>query len=66
MGYRVAGALGSACATFGVVLPSFIIISVISFVLQEFSRYEAVQFAFNGIRAGVLALVIKAFYSMYK
>jgi chromate transporter len=66
VGYRVAGALGSACATFGVVLPSFIIISIISLVLKEFSQYEAVQFAFNGIRAGVLALVIKAFYSMYK
>lgn len=66
VGYRVAGVLGSACATFGVVLPSFIIISLISLVLKEFSQYEVVQFAFNGIRAGVLALVIKAFYSMYK
>lgn len=66
VGYRVAGALGSACATLGVVLPSFVIISIISLVLKEFSQYEAVQFAFNGIRAGVLALVIKAFYSMYK
>ena len=47
-------------------LPSFIVISIISLVLKEFSQYEVVKFAFNGIRAGVLALVIKAFYSMYK
>ncbi len=66
VGYRVAGVLGSMCATFGVVLPSFIIISLISLVLKEFSHYEIVKFAFNGIRAGVLALVIKAFISMYK
>ena len=66
VGYRVAGTIGSFFATLGVVLPSFIIISVISLVLQQFSEYEAVQFAFNGIRAGVLALVIKAFVSMYK
>ena len=66
VGYRVAGVLGSMCATFGVVLPSFIIISLISLVLKEFSQYEIVKFAFNGIRAGVLALVIKAFISMYK
>ena len=66
VGYRVAGVIGAACATFGVVLPSFVIISVISLVLKEFSRYQGVQYAFMGIRAGVLALVIKAFISMYK
>lgn len=66
VGYRVAGVLGSFCATLGVVLPSFIVISVISLILAEFSSLEPVKYAFNGIRAGVLALVIKAFYSMYK
>ncbi len=66
VGFRVAGVLGSFCATLGVVLPSFIIISVISLILGEFSSLEPVKYAFNGIRAGVLALVIKAFYSMYK
>jgi chromate transporter len=66
VGYRVAGVIGAACATFGVVLPSFVIISVISLVLKEFSQYQGVQYAFMGIRAGVLALVIKAFISMYK
>ncbi len=66
VGYRVAGVLGSFCATLGVVLPSFIVISVISLILQEFSQYKGVQYAFIGIRAGVLALIIKAFVSMYK
>jgi chromate transporter len=66
VGFRVAGTLGSFCATLGVVLPSFIIISLISLVLAEFSSLEPVKYAFVGIRAGVLALVIKAFYSMYK
>ncbi len=66
VGFRVAGVLGSFCATLGVVLPSFIVISVISLILGEFSSLEPVKYAFNGIRAGVLALVIKAFYSMYK
>jgi chromate transporter len=66
VGFRVAGTLGSFCATLGVVLPSFIIISLISLVLAEFSSLEPVKYAFMGIRAGVLALVIKAFYSMYK
>lgn len=66
IGYKIGGVLGSAFATFGVVLPSFIIISIISLILTEFSHLKPVQYAFNGIRAGVLALLIKALVSMYK
>ena len=66
IGYKIAGVFGSFCATFGVVLPSFTIISIISLVLREFSDIKVVQYAFNGIRAGVLALIIKALVSMYK
>jgi chromate transporter len=54
------------CATLGVVLPSFVIILVISYVLREFQQIKAVQYAFNGIRAGVLALLFKALWGMYK
>ena len=66
IGYKIAGVFGSFCATFGVVLPSFTIISIISLVLREFSDIKAVQYAFNGIRAGVLALIVKALWTMYK
>lgn len=66
VGYRVCGFWGSFFATLGVVLPSFIIILVISFVLTEFQNITAVKYAFNGIRAGVLALLLKALWTMYK
>lgn len=66
VGYRVCGVLGSVAATLGVVLPSFIIILCISFVLNAFQSLRAVKYAFMGIRAGVLALVIKALISMFK
>ncbi len=66
VGYKTCGVLGSAAATFGVVLPSFVIISVIARLLSEFSDIKAVKYAFNGIRAGVLALVFKALYTMFK
>ena len=66
VGYRVCGFWGSFFATLGVVLPSFVIILIISFVLNEFQNIKAVQYAFNGIRAGVLALLIKALWGMYK
>lgn len=66
IGYKVCGVFGAFCATLGVVLPSFIIISLIARLLGRFQTYKAVQYAFYGIRAGVLALVIKALISMYK
>ena len=66
VGYRTCGVLGSVCATLGVVLPSFVIIFAISFVLRQFQELKAVQYAFAGIRAGVLALLCKALWGMYK
>ncbi len=66
IGFQAAGVLGSLAATLGVVLPSFVIILIISFFLRQFMEYDVVRYAFFGIRAGVLALVIKAFVSMYK
>ena len=66
VGYRVGGVFGSFCATLGVVLPSFIIIYAISFILRQFQEFKGVQYAFQGIRAGVLALLINALVSMYK
>lgn len=66
VGYKVAGVLGAACATFGTVLPAFVIIMIISSILREFGDIKAVQYAFDGIRAGVLALLVKAWWNMYK
>ncbi len=66
VGYRVAGFWGAFFSTLGVVTPSFVIILIISYLLNEFKSIKAVQYAFSGIRAGVLALIIKALYKMYK
>ncbi len=66
VGLKVAGLWGAVAATFGVVLPSFVIISIIATVLRQFSDYKAVKYAFMGIRAGVLALILKAVFTMYQ
>ena len=66
VGYRAAGVLGSAMATLGVVLPSFVIILAISFALQQFQGVKEIQWAFKGIGAGVVALLIKSLWTMYK
>ncbi len=66
IGTRHAGWLGALCATMGVVVPSFIIIFIISLFFRQFAEYEIVKFALMGLRAGVLALIIKALFSMAK
>ena len=66
IGHKRGGFWGSFCATLGVTMPSFLIILLISYILRGFQDIPAVQNAFFGIRAGVLALVFKAFWTMYK
>lgn len=66
IGYKTAGFLGALGATVGVVLPSFLIIAAVSFALRQFENLKTVTFAFEGIRAGVLALILKALVFMYK
>lgn len=60
VGYRQAGVPGSAAATLGVVLPSFVIIYAISLFLDTFMRLEAVAHAFKGIEVAVAFLVLRA------
>ena len=66
IGYKQAGVLGSACATLGVVLPSFIIIYVISLFLDAFLTFKLVGYAFRGIQAGVVYLILSAGLKMLK
>ncbi len=66
VGYHVAGFAGSLVATLGVVLPSFVIILAISGILQRFGQLEAVVYAFQGIRVGVVVLLLKALWKMFR
>ena len=66
IGRKVAGFGGALCATLGVVLPSLVIITLISYALEAFSHLTVVRYAFWGIRAGVTALILKALWSLYR
>ncbi len=65
VGYHVAGVAGAAAATFGVVLPAFCIIACLATILPKLERLRVVQYAFWGIRVGVLALLLRALLTMY-
>ena len=66
IGKKVGGFIGALCATIGVVLPSFIIIVAVSYFLEAFQHLKIIRYAFWGIRAGVLALILMALWSLLK
>ncbi len=66
IGYQIGGFWGSLLATLGVVLPSFIVISIISLFIVQFKELEYVGYAFSGIRAGVAMLILNAVFKLSK
>ena len=58
VGSEQAGILGSAVATLGVVLPSFIIILIISALLKNFLKYNGVKAFLSGVRPAVVSLIL--------
>ncbi len=66
VGYKVSGFFGALCSTLGLVLPSFLIIILLSSFLDILQDNVIFQNAFFGIRAAVVALILKTFVSMYK
>ena len=65
-GYAQGGILGSIAATFGVVLPSFVIIFLISSFFDNILNFEIVANAFKGIQIGVGIIILRAGYNMFK
>lgn len=66
LGYKKHGWLGSLCATLGVVIPSFVIMFIISLFLQNLMQFEVVRYAFMGIKVGVVFLILKTSYELIK
>lgn len=60
IGYKIKGVLGGIVATLGVVSPSLVIITAIAAFLQNFQDIVYVKYAFGGIRAAVVALILSA------
>jgi chromate transporter len=58
IGSSKAGILGSVFATLGVVLPSFIIILIISSVIKGLMQFGGVKGFLNGIRPVVVGLIV--------
>ena len=66
IGYRQNGILGSAAATIGVCIPSFVIIFLISLFFDAFQQIRWVAAAFKGIQIGVVVLILSAGLKMLR
>ncbi|MBR5559715.1 MAG: chromate transporter [Oscillospiraceae bacterium] len=66
VGCRVAGFWGAVCATFGVVLPSFVLICILSLFYLSFLQNKWVAAAFSGIRCAVVLLMANAVVKLSK
>ena len=66
IGYKRAGLIGGCVATFGMVFPSIIIITLIAKFISNFSEIEWVQKALKGINVAVAAILTSAVYKFSK
>lgn len=57
LGYRISGLVGAMVATFAVILPSFIIITLIYIFLSRYKNSPYIDWIFKGIRPMVLGFI---------
>lgn len=66
VGFSLMGFWGAFFATLGLVLPSFLIIFVISFFYKDFMKLQFISGAFKGLKAGVIILLFSAVLKLKK
>ncbi len=60
VGIRIAGIPGAFVATFGCILPSCIIVSILAFVYYRYKQVSALQSVLGSLRPAVVALIAAA------
>ena len=65
IGYKVDGVIGALSATVAVCLPSIVIIYLISLFLDQFLALTYVAYAFKGIQACVVYLILSAAWKLW-
>lgn len=66
IGCKTSGFFGALAATVGVCIPSFVIIYIISLFFDAFLSLTIVEYAFRGIQACVIYLILSAGIKMFK
>ena len=66
VGSEMGGVLGAACATLGVVLPSFLIILIVARCYDRFRKSKLVKGAMSGLKPAVIGMIGTAVLSVGK
>ena len=66
LGYKRGGFLGALLSTIGVIITPFVLMFCISLFLEKFLSFEAVKYAFTGIKVGVAFLLLKVSITLIK
>lgn len=66
LGYKRGGFLGALLSTLGIVITPFTLMFVISLFLEKFLSFEAVKYAFMGVKVGVVFLLLKVSFTLVK
>jgi chromate transporter len=66
VGYKIAGVLGAAFSTIGVVLPSFVIVISLASLFLRYKDTPSVKAMSGGLRAAVTAMIASATFSTAK
>ena len=66
VGYKVSGIMGSIFATGGMMAVSFILISIVSKMINKFKESATLKAALLGMRPVLIALIVSAFLTLAK
>lgn len=64
VGFSQSGFLGALCATIGVILPSIIIIIIISMIIEKFLKNRFVKYGLMGVRPVVVGLILAVSFGL--
>ena len=66
LGYKRGGFLGALVSTLGVIITPFVLMFCISLFLENILSNQAVQYAFMGVKVGVVFLLLKVSITLVK
>ena len=66
LGYKKGGFFGALLSTLGVIITPFVLMFCISLFLENLLSFEAIKYAFMGIKVGVVFLLLKVSFTLLK
>ena len=66
LGYKKGGFFGALLSTLGIIITPFVLMFCISLFLENILSFEAVKYAFMGVKVGVVFLLLRVTFTLVK